>query len=230
MSNIVDIQPLEKIIQVEFQNKALLNQALSHSSTVNNKQESYERLELLGDRILGLIIVENLYHKHPDLSEGRLSKRMNQLTCGEALFKVYQALNIDQFVLLSRGEAQNGGQHKKSIGSAVIEAIIGAIYLDQSFDAARNFILSNWEKHLNTTEEWQEDAKSDLQSYVQSLGHEAPIYRIIKQTGPDHEPTIEIMVSVPSASGEEIASATASGASRRIAERIAAKKLLQELS
>ena len=223
----MNYKKLEDMIGIEFKDKGLLKLAFTHRSYNNDKENSYERLELLGDRILGLVIVEDLFFKQPQLSEGEISKKMNQKSCGEALFTVYKGLRLSEFVIMSKGEKNEGGADKKSIGSAVVEALIGAIYLEQSLAGAKEFILTNWSKYIDGNEDWQTDDKSDIQAYVQSLGYSPPVYKIINKTGPDHNPKIEISASVCAADGEKIACIYSVGCSRREAEKIAARKLIE---
>ena len=216
---------VQKIIGINFKDKLLLQQALSHTSYTATRKDSYENLELLGDRVLGLVIVEKLYNDFPNYNDGQLSKAMNMLTCGETLFEIYQTLNLKKYVLLSPSEAKNQGAIKPSIGAAVIEAIIGAIYLDQSLNEAKIFINNHWLSYFNKDNLVGNDIKSKLQAYVQSLGHPVPAYEITKQTGPDHMPVIEVKVSIPKTKF----AAMAKGSSKKQAQKIAAKTLYDQL-
>ena len=140
-----DLQDLQKIINIKFSNSALLEQAVTHKSYLNEQSnpdlQSYERLEFLGDSILGEIIAESLYIKFPQTLEGDLTKMRSSLVSGQSLFKIGQELGIEQFIITGKGEGLSNSAKKRSVVAAIFESITAAIYLDQGFDTAKELSL-----------------------------------------------------------------------------------------
>ncbi|CAI8359612.1 MAG: Ribonuclease 3 [Chloroflexota bacterium] len=227
-----DLQDLQKIINIKFSNSALLEQAVTHKSYLNEQSnpdlQSYERLEFLGDSILGEIIAESLYIKFPQTLEGDLTKMRSSLVSGQSLFKIGQELGIEQFIITGKGEGLSNSAKKRSVVAAIFESITAAIYLDQGFDTAKEFILKTFESRLSAItprDVHKSDPKSDLQEYTQRAFQQLPKYHIISQSGPDHEPTFEISVQIKS---DIIASAT--GRSKSEAETKVASLALRKLN
>lgn len=180
---------LEKRIGYVFQNKALLKQALTHSSYANEqkirKNGDYERLEFLGDAVLELMSSEFLFKEHPDMTEGKLTKLRSSLVCEPALAQCAKEIDLGAYMLLGKGEESTGGRFRESITSDVMEALIGALYLDGGPEAARNFIhkyiLSDIENRILFY-----DSKTVLQEIIQTKPNQKLVYELIDEIGPDH--------------------------------------------
>lgn len=180
---------LEKEIGYVFNNKALLKQALTHSSYANEqkirKNGDYERLEFLGDAVLELISSEFLFKEHPDMPEGKLTKLRSSLVCEPALAQCAKELDLGSYILLGKGEESTGGRYRESITSDVMEALIGALYLDGGFQVVREFILkyilSDIEKRILFY-----DSKTVLQEIIQTKPNQKLVYELIDEIGPDH--------------------------------------------
>ncbi len=214
---------LEAKIGYDFKNKKLLEEALTHSS-LNSTQENNERLEFLGDRVLGLVIAQLLYHRFPGAPEGDLSLRHTQLVNKEALSQIGLILDLGHYLNMARGEKASGGQLKKSLLADACEALIAALYLDGGLSAAQAFISHYWKALLSEKSQFIKDAKSKLQEHVQGQGKSAPRYEIVGRTGPDHAPLFTVAIFV-----EGLPSKEGAGASRREAEQQAAQRLLEYL-
>lgn len=212
---------LEQKLDYAFQDKSLLETALTHSSASDTKSQNYERLEFLGDRVLGLAIAGALYKKFPDEAEGDLAKRHAALVQKKALYKVAQGLELGNFLSLSDNESETGGRKKETILADVVESLFGAIYLEAGYDRAEKVVLSLFEGLITTQEAPPQDPKTKLQEYVQSKNQEVPTYLLKKQTGPSHSPTFVMEVHVH---GFPIFSGKAH--SKRVAEKQAAQLLL----
>lgn len=218
-----NLRLFEENLGYTFKNKKLLEQALTHSS-LTSMQENNERLEFLGDRVLGLIIAQLLYQRFSQAPEGDLSLRHTQLVNKETLSQIGLNLKLGQYLRMTKGEKASGGQLKKSLLADACEALIAAIYLDGGLSAAQEFILKYWEALLSEKSQFIKDAKSKLQERVQSQGKSAPRYEIIDRVGPDHAPLFTVAIFV-----EGLPSMEGSGASRREAEQQAAHHLLEYL-
>jgi ribonuclease III len=211
-----------------FSKKGLLREALTHSSAIGpgrRVRRSNERLEFLGDRVLGLVIAELLFTRFADEGEGALSQRHAGLVRRETLAEVGAELGIGDWLVLARSEEEGGGRANPAILADALEAIIGALHLDGGLPAAAAFIRANWEQRLAEMRAPPRDAKTTLQEWTQSRGLGLPDYRITGTSGPAHAPTFEVAVSLAAAG-----SATATGGSKRAAEQAAAEQLLARLS
>lgn len=215
-----NIQELQKLIELEFKDTANLKSAVSHSSFINelksNKWEDYERLEFLGDAVLEIVTSDYLYKNHPDMPEGELSKLRASLVCEGSLAFTAKRMNLGDFILLGKGEEAGGGRYRNSILADVFEAIIGAIYLEFGYMTTKNYI----EKFLlNNISENQlfVDSKSRIQIYVQSQENMSLEYKILDETGPDHDKHFVVGLFV---NGEMIA--TGEGHNKKEAEQLAA--------
>ncbi len=218
-----NLQFLEENLGYIFKNKKLLEHALTHSS-LTAACESNERLEFLGDRVLGLTIAHLLFERFPEAQEGDLSLRHTQLVNKETLFQIGFKLRLGEYLRMTRGERASGGQLKKSLLADACEALIAAIYLDGGFSAAHAFILKYWDVLLNEKAQFVKDAKSELQEQIQAQGKSAPRYEIIERSGPDHAPLFKVAIFV-----EGMPSLKGAGPSRREAEQQAAQQLLAYL-
>jgi len=205
----------------EFTDKSLLTLALTHRSRGSN---NYERLEFLGDSILGFVVADWLYNHFPKLAEGKLSRMRSSLVRKETLAMVARDLGLSEFLILGEGELKSGGFNRDSILSDAVESIIGALYLDGGFEIANDFIHSNFKDQFSGTSEQStfKDAKSKLQEAMQKQGYALPDYRIIETVGEQHEQefTIECVLQKLNLRGQ------ATARSRRSAEQSAAEQVL----
>ncbi|MBQ8118127.1 MAG: ribonuclease III [Lachnospiraceae bacterium] len=192
-----DLNMLEKRIGYTFRNKELLKQALTHSSFINeqkiNKTRDYERLEFLGDAVLELVSSEFLFRTHRSLPEGELTKMRASMVCEPALAFCAREIELGEFIRLGRGEELTGGRYRESITSDVMEAVIGAIYLDGGMEPARNhinrFILSDLEN-----KQLFYDSKSNLQELAQGTLKKEIRYELLEESGPEHNKTFVVEV------------------------------------
>lgn len=216
---------LKQALGHEIVSPALFEEALTHRSIAQNNRASYERLEFLGDRVLGLAISDLLLETYPDEAEGALAKRHADLVRRETLAEIAREAGVGPNILMSRGEIESGGQENDAILSDVCEALIAALYRDGGIDAARQFILRYWKERVMAPPQPPEDAKSVLQEMVQGRGLPLPDYQTVGREGPDHAPVFTVTVSV-----EGWETAEGCGTSKRAAERAAAKALLAQVN
>ena len=221
---------LEKKLGYTFRDPSLLRAALYHSSYANEHRaagiRSNERLEFLGDAVLGFVTAEYLYAKHPDLPEGDLTRRRAALVCEESLHEVAQALDLGSCLQLGRGEEQGGGRHRPSILADATESVFAAVYLDGGMDAARDLIhrvLLDKERE-EQVEERRRDYKTELQELVQRKSGSTLSYRMVGSNGPDHAKVFEAAALL---NGE--AYSTGTGHSKKEAEQSAARAALEKL-
>ncbi|HWA03934.1 MAG TPA: ribonuclease III [Rhizomicrobium sp.] len=207
-----------------FRDRNLLARALTHSSASANA--SNERLEFLGDRVLGLIAAERLHALYPDDREGALALKFNALVRQEACARVAEAAGIGEHLVLAGSEAASGGRKKAAILAGACEAIIAALYLDGGLDAARAFVEKYWVEAFASLDRDMRDPKTALQEWAQGRSDlpSAPVYRLVKREGPDHAPRFEVEVGVKGCDP-----ATGAGRSKREAEQAAAKAMLSKL-
>jgi ribonuclease-3 len=215
---------LEKRLGYRFKSQALIERALTHASVKGSKnaREDNERLEFIGDRVLGLAIVEILNEEFPEASEGELARRYNRLVKGETCAKIGRALGLGSFMVLSDSEAESGGRHKPTILADAVEAVLGAIFLEAGFNKARDVVRRLWEGEGEPHPKASVDAKSALQEWAQGQGLALPHYVEIERTGPDHAPFFITEVRIK---GRQ--PARGEGASKRAAEQAAATALLE---
>jgi ribonuclease-3 len=217
------LRDLEDHLGHSFTDKDLLKRARTHASA--DARLSNERLEFLGDRVLGLVIAEKLHALFPDDSEGALALKLNALVRKEACASAAEAAHLDEHLILAASEAGSGGRKKAVILAGACEAVIAALYLDGGMEAARAFILRYWDGQFATLNDDMRDAKTALQEWAQARkGEGGPSYKLISREGPDHAPVFEIEARV---SGAE--PAIGQGRSKREAEQAAAKALLESL-
>ncbi len=219
-----NISSLKKL----FTDQELLTQALTHKSWVNEhkgERESNERLEFLGDAILEFIITEDLYEKFPKEQEGYLTALRANLVNTQNLAALALRLNLGSELFLSKGEEEGGGRKNTSLLADTVEALIGALYIDQGLDAVKGFIGENLVTEIpDKVAQPLKDAKSRLQEYVQAKGIAAPKYKVAEESGPDHEKRFVVEVQVAGESwgiGE--------GKSKNLAEQAAAEKALEKV-
>jgi len=222
---------LEQILGLQFQNRDLLRKSIIHSSYVNEyawkAPESNERLEFLGDALLGLVVAETLYQNFPQMSEGQLTAARASLVKGETLARVARRLSLGEALLLGQGEESSGGRDRDSNLAAVVEAIIGAVLLDQGYSTAMSYVITLLRPELNllSAQGVPLDAKSHLQEFIQRQEGSTPVYRIAKELGPDHSKyfVAEVLIN-------DTVVAAGKGRKKSIAEQSAAKAALKELN
>lgn len=217
-----DVAELEKKIGHEFSDKSLLRGALTHSST--GADQNYERLEFLGDRVLGLVIAEILYAKFPQEPEGDLARRLSALVQGTWLAKMGQLIDLGTYMNFSDSERAAGGNENENLIADGMEALIGAIYLDAGLVPCRHFIQKLWGDNFETMTRPPRHPKTELQEWAQAQNLPLPAYKIIGQNGPDHAPLFELELSVHGHSAVK-----AEGKSRSAAEKAAAQLFLDYL-
>lgn len=220
----IALAALEKRLGHAFTNRDLLVTALTHASATDSGAATYQRLEFLGDRVLGLAIAEMLMVAFPKANEGELAQRLTALVRNESCADVARDLDLGSAIRLGAGEAQSGGRWKAAILGDVCEAVIGALHLDGGIDVARRFIDAHWRaKMLETPRSTASlrDGKTTLQEWAQGRGLGTPTYEIVARSGPDHAPRFEVEVLAG-----DLAPLRGEGGSRREAEQDAAATML----
>lgn len=218
---------LERLLGYKFKAPQLLNEALTHVSaaamagTTANVPNN-ERLEFLGDRVLGLIIAEALYRRFPDAREGGLAPRLNALVRKETLAEVASKIGLAPHLRLGFADGAAGGRAHKALLADSCEAVIGALYLDGGLEAATDFVLRHWQTGLGDVNEIPQDAKTALQEWAQARGLEPPTYKLAAKEGPDHEPVFRVAMKLK---GHRVANGE--GRSKRAAEQAAASAFLR---
>lgn len=215
---------LERILDYRFRDSGLVQTALTHRSAAGRGEPTYERLEFLGDRVLALVISNLLYEHFPSEEEGALAKRLVALVRKETLAEVAVSLGLAPLVILSKGEEEAGGRDNPATLADVCESLIGAIYRDGGLEPAAAFIERHWLAMLLSERKPPKDAKTTLQEWAQGRGFDLPDYRTVARQGPDHAPLFTIEVRVGDFPPER-----ADGASKRVAEQMAAERLLKQL-
>jgi ribonuclease-3 len=226
-----DIADLQKTLGVVFQEPALLQQALVHSSYINENPAYVsghnERLELLGDAVLGLIVAEELYRSSPHLSEGEMTRLRAALVCRDALARVAHSIALGDFLYVGKGEEAGGGRNKTTNLAGALEAVIAAVYLDRGLaiagDTVARLFVAEWPKLAGPGAVI--DYKSRLQELIQSRFQRTPSYRLVAETGQPHDPVFTVEVCI---SGRVVA--MGSGRSKKLAETEAARAALDRLA
>jgi ribonuclease-3 len=222
-----DWRQLERRLGHHFTDRQLLREALTHSSVAASGRRfrhTNERLEFLGDRVVGLAVAELLISRYPQEPEGALTPRLSWLVSEPALAEAARGLGLGGWLDVARSEEEMGGRDRPAILADAFEALIGAIYLDGGWQAAASVVRSCLEPRVEMMPLPPRDAKSTLQEWTQSRGLGLPDYRVTATTGPAHAPTFEVAVSLG-----DLGSATATGGSKRAAEQAAAEQLLARL-
>ena len=217
-----NLQELEAVIGYQFKDKHWAERALTHSST--NDDYNYQRLEFLGDRVLGLVVAEQLFNRFKKEREGGLAKRHTALIRGRTCAMIGRAHGLQKFMILSQAEEDGGGRENDHIIADIVESLLGAIYIDGGYEAAKNCVLKLWGDNIETLKTAPQDPKTELQEWVQARGLSLPLYKIIKKDGPDHAPLFTLQVVID---GHD--AITADGPSRRQAEKTAARQMLRIL-
>ena len=205
----------------EFRDLSLLEQALTHGSSAPSPLESYERLEFLGDRILGLVVAEALFFRGNE-TEGDMNRRLSTLVDKASCAAVAKAIGADRQVRLETSARQLGIHRSENLLGDVCESLIGALYLDGGLKAAKNFILGAWEKRLSDEAAPPRNPKNSLQEWAQGRGLPIPSYNVTRRDGPPHAPRFTVRVDV-----RGLEAAEAEGSSKQEAEKAAATLLLE---
>ncbi|MBR1219906.1 ribonuclease III [Bradyrhizobium sp. U87765 SZCCT0131] len=216
---------IEERIGHSFAEPALLATALTHVSALKsarNRTDSYQRLEFLGDHVLGLIVSDMLYRAFPKADEGELSKRLADLVRKETCADVAKGLGLLEAIKLGTVGAGVGERLRKSVLGDICEAVIGAIFLDGGYAAAAQFVETNWTERMRKPLRPLRDAKTVLQEWAQGKGLPTPVYREVERTGPHHDPQFRVAVELPG-----LAPAEGIGGSKRAAEKVAALAMLK---
>lgn len=217
-----DTAGLQERLGYAFKDPDLLVRALTHVSAPGTGAASnYQRLEFLGDRVLGLAVAEMVFRAFPDAPEGELSRRLSELVRRETCAEVAIAWDVGPNLKLGGGEVQSGGRRNTAILADVCEAIIGAVFLDGGFEAGRALVEAAFHEHLLLPRRPLRDPKSALQEWAQGQGLPTPTYTVVEQIGPDHAPEFRVMAKV-----QGFENAVGIGRSKRVAEQEAARNLL----
>jgi len=221
------LEALQNVLGHVFKARGLIDAAMTHPSALSSKEavrHSNQRLEFLGDRVLGLVICERLYERRPGEREGALAPRLNRLVNKTACANAARHLKLGDYLILGQSERDNGGADKEGILGDMCEAVIAALYLDGGLKVARRFIERAWADQFANPGERVKDAKSLLQEWAQGQGFQLPEYETISQTGPDHAPVFKVRVNVGPTETQ-----TGQGSSKQDAERAAAAALFGRL-
>jgi len=214
----------EERIGYRFREPALLEQALTHISALTgmrNRAGSYQRLEFLGDHVLGLVVSDMLFRAFPKADEGEMSRRLADLVRKEACADVARAIELGEAIRLGASEVNAGGRSRTAILADVCEALIGAIFVDGGYPATSAFIERLWGARMRTPARPLRDSKTALQEWAQARGLPTPAYRELERKGPDHDPEFRVMVELP-----DLTPAEGLGRSKRAAEQAAATAML----
>lgn len=215
------LNALQDQIGHTFKNPALLKTAMTHSST--GAKSNYERLEFLGDRVLGLTVSETLYAKFPSEPEGHLAKRLSALVQGTFLAQISREMDLGKFIIFSEAESASGGAENDNILADVFESLIGALYLDTDYETCRALIQKLWGDRFDTMKKPPQHPKTRLQEWAQSQNLPLPLYKISDQSGPDHAPIFDICLTIK---GYE--DVIVKGSSRQEAEKLAASTFIEK--
>ncbi|MBB3772956.1 ribonuclease-3 [Angulomicrobium tetraedrale] len=221
---------LEEALGHRFKDRAHLALALTHISAVTGVQgsrarvRSYQRLEFLGDHVLGLVVSDMLYRAYPAAEEGELSRRLADLVCEDSCAEVARAMGVGAYIRLGAGEDRSGGRDRPAILADIAESVLAAVYLDAGFTAAEVLVERFWRPRLRLAGGSARDPKTALQEWAQARGLPPPGYRLVERSGPDHSPLFRIAVEVPG-----FASVEADGPSKQNAQKAAAAAFLEQV-
>ncbi|MBY0620541.1 ribonuclease III [Sphingomonas ursincola] len=221
MSAEPDLAALLPILDYKPRQPALFVQALTHGST--GITPDYQRLEFLGDRVLGIVIAELLYTRFPKAAEGQMSAFLNRLVSRESCAQIARACNLGPLIRLGKQARDDGGAGSTNILGDVVEALIGALYIDGGLETARRFVERHWADRLSAISEAPRHPKSELQEWAAARNRKTPVYTLLRKSGPDHDLRFTVQVEIK---GLGIAEAT--GTSKQEAETLAAKQFLAE--
>jgi ribonuclease-3 len=228
---LVDFTALQRNLVITFKEQSLLEQAVVHSSYINENPgfntASNERLEFLGDAVLGFIIAEKLYHEFPDITEGEMTRLRSVIVRRDTLASIAKAIKLGDYLYLGKGEEASGGRNKSTNLAGGLEAVIAAIFLDQGLTVTRDAVLRLTDNELQKLikQDINVDFKSQLQELIQSRYQSTPTYRLIEASGPDHDKMFKVEVMA-----NETVLGRGSGRSKKVAETEAARSALKKLS
>ena len=217
-----DFARLEALIGHAFKDRVRLDRALTHASALPSRGGNYERLEFLGDRVLGLCVAEHLFNTFKDAKEGELSVRLNQLVSAQTCASVADEMELYRFIRTGSDIKKITGTRMLNVRADVVESLIAALYLDGGLEAARAFILKYWEKRVSQPASGRRDAKTELQEWAHAKFAVTPSYRVDERSGPDHDPRFKVTVEIPGVKPEQ-----GIERSKRAAEQVAATRLLE---
>ena len=224
MKNTHHQKEISKLLDYQFKNNRLLEEALTHSSARKSSKLNNERLEFLGDRVLGLVIAEELLRKNPNSTEGEIATYYNSLVKKETCAFIAKEIGLENLLTLGKSVKRTNDRQKDKILGNAIEALIGAIFLDAGFEISKQLVLKVWRKQIEIVRDIEAHAKTALQELLQSKGQEPPTYKQISRTGPDHDP--DFCVEVVLGSG---LNAIGNGSTKRMAETKAAEQVLEKI-
>ena len=224
MKNTHHQKEISKLLDYQFRNNRLLEEALTHSSARKSSKLNNERLEFLGDRVLGLVIAEELLRKNPNSTEGEIATYYNSLVKKETCALIAKEIGLENLLTLGKSVKRTNDRQKDKILGNAIEALIGANFLDAGFEISKQLVLKVWRKQIDIVRDIEAHAKTALQELLQSKGQEPPTYKQISRTGPDHDP--DFCVEVVLGSG---LNAIGNGSTKRMAETKAAEQVLEKI-
>jgi len=217
----MNFSKFEKIIGIKFENKKILLQSLTHKSY--SKKSNNEKLEFLGDRVLGLIISKKLFELYPNDTEGRLDKKLSGMVNKNICYEIGKKINLDKFIITNPSKKKNINIADKIISDSC-EALIGAIYVEHGFEIVEKFIIKLWKNYLNKSIKVKIDPKTMLQEYSLKKYKSLPVYKLLSTTGPKHKPLFKVCVKLKNSK-----LFNAIGNSKKEAEQNAAKFFLKEI-
>ena len=213
-----------RLLNYQFKSNRLLEEALTHASARKSSKAYNERLEFLGDRVLGLVVAEELLRLNPNSAEGQIATYYNYLVKKETCVLIAKEIGLENLLNLGKSVKRTNDRQKDKILGNAVEALIGAIFLDAGFKTSRDIVLKVWRKQIDVVRDIEAHAKTALQELLQSRGQEPPKYRQISRTGPDHDPNFCVEVLLGSG-----LKAVANGSTKRMAETKAAEEILEKI-
>lgn len=220
-----DLMAFQRRLGHVFATPALLQRAVTHSSMVSAHRDDNQRMEFLGDRVLGLVMADALLKADIGATEGQLAPRYNALVRREACADVARQIDLGAVLKLGRSEMKSGGRRKEALLADAMEAVLAAIFLDAGFEAAHDAVTRLWGDRIADVAEDARDPKTALQEWAQGRGEVPPSYTEVERSGPDHQPVFTIEVQLASGASER-----ATAGSKRHAEQAAAKALLEKVA
>ncbi|MCY4260590.1 MAG: ribonuclease III [Rhodobacteraceae bacterium] len=218
------IDALERRIGYTFTNRNLLAEALTHNSVDDGAVSNFQRLEFLGDRVLGLCIASELMSRYPEDGVGDLAKRFMVLVSGKTCAEIARKIELGTALQMQAGSKGNTLRSSESVLADAMEVLIAALYIDGGLEAARGIVLDAWDGWLDRSLDEMQNAKSQLQEHLLAVGKPLPVYQVVERVGPDHDPLFTVEVSI---SGER--SARARAGTKQDAEKKAAASILQQI-
>ncbi|ARO13769.1 ribonuclease III [Ketogulonicigenium robustum] len=209
----------------KFHRTEILMRALTHGSASSPDRSDNQRLEFLGDRVLGLVIAEALLAADPEATEGQIAPRFNRLVRRETCAEIARMIDLGSALRIGRSEMKTGGRKKEAVLADAMEAVLAAVYLDAGFEAAKKVVLLHWTASIHSVDDDARDAKTALQEWAQGRGQTPPSYAEEARSGPDHAPVFTVRVTLQSGP-----SATGEAGSKRLAEHAAAAALLTKVT